>query len=564
MDAGALLKRQGWRGAGHSLDHQDRGIKKPLLISHKQDQLGLGKKKAAHTVDDQWWMRAFDESLQNIGTGQESTLSQVRKQGINRGGLYGFFVRGEGLEGTITDSSTPNTTADSTRDPTPDATMDTDVQPTKKRKRDNVSREAIRKRRKEETVQTIRENTARNTERRRKEGLVNGTFDEAAEKEAKVMKRIDREVKRKVEEKAKSGELGQELSLDNKKDKQRREKALRTTKYDLKRNMVVDAMMKGELPNPKGYTREEALANYEKDMEEKKNTRKEQKSKAKEEKSAARATERIEKAAAKAAAKAECRSQKKQDAGKSPVVKDPDPEISNHNKTIQTKIAKLSDPERAQYESRAASKHLSLEQYILHRLQKKQNKTQQPAEPPLPFFTDLTGDPSLLKEARSSCSNPYTLNPDGSIPLDPMVWASRPVSALSKAEREARRQYLAQQRERRKARSAPEEAKPLPEWMEKEKKTKNQKKIAMLRGLTGKLLHERGIEEDATEKQVKEARRDAKAILKQEKVEWRELSKGKKLERKRKQEVSQRAKKRDGNGKSEGVEAMSGVVEVAV
>ena len=120
---------------------------------------------------------------------------------------------------------------------------------------------------------------------------------------------------------------------------------------------------------------------------------------------------------------------------------------------------------------------------------------------------------------------------------------------------------MAQQRERRKARSAPKEAKPPQEWMEKEKKTKNQKKIAMLRGLTGKLLHERGIEEGATEKQVKEARRDAKAILKEEKVEWRELSKGRKLERKRKQEVSERAKKR--NGKSEGGEAVEGGVEVA-
>jgi hypothetical protein len=75
MDANAYLRRQGWKGAGHSLDHRGSGLKKPLLISHKQDQLGLGKKKAAHNVDDQWWMRAFDESLQNIGTGQEVRIA---------------------------------------------------------------------------------------------------------------------------------------------------------------------------------------------------------------------------------------------------------------------------------------------------------------------------------------------------------------------------------------------------------------------------------------------------------------------------------------------------------
>jgi nucleolar protein TMA23 len=71
MDARAYLQRQGWRGSGHSLDKHDRGIKKPLLISHKQDTMGLGTKKAAHKTDDQWWMRAFDESLKNIGTGVE-------------------------------------------------------------------------------------------------------------------------------------------------------------------------------------------------------------------------------------------------------------------------------------------------------------------------------------------------------------------------------------------------------------------------------------------------------------------------------------------------------------
>jgi hypothetical protein len=71
MNAEAYLRKQGWQGSGHSLDSTGRGIKKPLLISHKQDQLGLGKKKAAHTTDDQWWMRAFDASLQSIGSGKE-------------------------------------------------------------------------------------------------------------------------------------------------------------------------------------------------------------------------------------------------------------------------------------------------------------------------------------------------------------------------------------------------------------------------------------------------------------------------------------------------------------
>ena len=71
MDARAYLTGLGWRGEGNSLDKEDRGIKKPLLISHKRDLLGLGKKKAAQNVSDQWWLRAFDESLKTIGTGKE-------------------------------------------------------------------------------------------------------------------------------------------------------------------------------------------------------------------------------------------------------------------------------------------------------------------------------------------------------------------------------------------------------------------------------------------------------------------------------------------------------------
>ena len=40
MDASSYLKRHGWRGDGHSLDHTGRGIRKPLLVSKKVDVLG--------------------------------------------------------------------------------------------------------------------------------------------------------------------------------------------------------------------------------------------------------------------------------------------------------------------------------------------------------------------------------------------------------------------------------------------------------------------------------------------------------------------------------------------
>ncbi|USP79318.1 hypothetical protein yc1106_06592 [Curvularia clavata] len=164
MNAEAYLRKQGWQGSGHSLDTNGRGIKKPLLIAHKNDQLGLGKKKAAHTTDDQWWMRAFDQSLQSIGTGKDSTLDQIRTKGINRGGLYGFFVKGEQIEGTIGDTSATPTDASNPSSGTstpPTSASDTEA-PTKssdkknKRKREGAEIEISKKSKTESSRKTLK------------------------------------------------------------------------------------------------------------------------------------------------------------------------------------------------------------------------------------------------------------------------------------------------------------------------------------------------------------------------------------------------------------------------
>lgn len=104
MDASSYLKRHGWRGDGHSLDHTGRGIRKPLLVSKKVDVLGVGLNKHA-AVSDQWWMRAYDQGLKDLGTGKTSALSNVRENGMAYGGLYGRFVKGEGVAGTFEQKS---------------------------------------------------------------------------------------------------------------------------------------------------------------------------------------------------------------------------------------------------------------------------------------------------------------------------------------------------------------------------------------------------------------------------------------------------------------------------
>lgn len=47
----------------------------------------------------------------------QSTLSQIQKKGINRGGLYGFFVRGESIAGTLGDSDSSAAPTDASAAP---------------------------------------------------------------------------------------------------------------------------------------------------------------------------------------------------------------------------------------------------------------------------------------------------------------------------------------------------------------------------------------------------------------------------------------------------------------
>ena len=117
MDTSAYLSNQGWLGDGHSLHPSGRGIKKPLLVSHKKNVLGIGLKK--HDVHaDQWWARAFDSRLKDLkldkneATGDISSVAvdtwgalDVLKAGGAKwaatGDLYAGFVKGASLVGTI-------------------------------------------------------------------------------------------------------------------------------------------------------------------------------------------------------------------------------------------------------------------------------------------------------------------------------------------------------------------------------------------------------------------------------------------------------------------------------
>ena len=119
MDPEAYLTNQGWRGHGHALHYSGRGIIKPLHLSQKANVFGVGKKQHdAHA--DQWWARAFDDTLKGLNTSKNEATGKIERvsvgpvaqtlpsvgiggaNGIGTGNLYSNFVRGESLSGTLT------------------------------------------------------------------------------------------------------------------------------------------------------------------------------------------------------------------------------------------------------------------------------------------------------------------------------------------------------------------------------------------------------------------------------------------------------------------------------
>ncbi|KAL0264310.1 hypothetical protein SLS55_000257 [Diplodia seriata] len=191
MDASALLAKQGWRGTGHGLGSTGHGIARPLLISNKQDALGLGKKKLQ--VADQWWMRAYDTGLKELGSGKQTALSSIRENGINRGGLYGFFVRGEGLAGTLSDrteplsSSTSSPSDGSTPATTPEAESTPEPKKSEKKRKRADGEEGKRKKTKEGSVAQSKGKDRKG--RRSKQDSADGAAPDAATEDPKLLRR---------------------------------------------------------------------------------------------------------------------------------------------------------------------------------------------------------------------------------------------------------------------------------------------------------------------------------------------------------------------------------------
>ncbi|KAF3764366.1 hypothetical protein M406DRAFT_339989 [Cryphonectria parasitica EP155] len=170
MDAHALLTSQGWRGSGHSLHKTDDtiGLAKPILVSRKNNVLGVGRK--SHVTSDQWWLNALDEQLKSLDTSGKTSIVQTKTNtklggllasstagaagkyaGAN--GLYACFVSGGLLQGTIRSGQEEDEETGESTDATPE------VEPMPVRKETKEERRARKEaRRKRKAAKAARRN----------------------------------------------------------------------------------------------------------------------------------------------------------------------------------------------------------------------------------------------------------------------------------------------------------------------------------------------------------------------------------------------------------------------
>ncbi|KAI9761332.1 MAG: tRNA-His guanylyltransferase [Chaenotheca gracillima] len=225
MDTAGYLSRQGWLGAGYSLhgakgDNRGavaggRGLAKPILVSQKSNTHGIGKKK--NDLSDQWWLRAFDRSLTELdvsgssgagtpkagdGTATPDTGAGagVRQLGLpmgigaRDGGLYGRFVRGEGLIGTIGKKNDDEQPA--TKKRKRHADVDVDVSDTQAHsgtlKSIASAREGSEELLKEERRSRRRERKAARKERQLAAPLSNSTIEDSAREKTKKRRKHEK------------------------------------------------------------------------------------------------------------------------------------------------------------------------------------------------------------------------------------------------------------------------------------------------------------------------------------------------------------------------------------
>ncbi|AJP40963.1 AIC_G0043090.mRNA.1.CDS.1 [Saccharomyces cerevisiae] len=107
MDSKEYLISYGWK-EGEAF--REGGLKRPILVKHKRDKKGLGNAPGRND-GEAWWERLFDGHLKNLDVSTDSnngsikfTQNEAVATAVSKSSspLYRWFVKGEGLKGTIT------------------------------------------------------------------------------------------------------------------------------------------------------------------------------------------------------------------------------------------------------------------------------------------------------------------------------------------------------------------------------------------------------------------------------------------------------------------------------
>lgn len=149
--------RHGWTGPGNPLNKNQRpgphgglGLTKPILVARKANNHGVGK-KTTKDATNQWWLRGFEDALK--GVGQEAPAAPTGSGNALTSELYRFFVRGEGLAGTLDKKNTKAPERTSSKSKRKRDTED-DGDERKAKKEEKAARKEEKKRRKLEGENT--------------------------------------------------------------------------------------------------------------------------------------------------------------------------------------------------------------------------------------------------------------------------------------------------------------------------------------------------------------------------------------------------------------------------
>jgi nucleolar protein TMA23 len=220
MDSNRYLKSFGWK-EGEAL--QKGGIKRPILVKHKNDKKGIGHQPSGGV--DAWWERLFDGQLKAFDVKEDETGLSFKQEKFVASGLtvsdsplYRMFVRGETLGGTqgkveilefkrnsnglaTTDFTQLKTTfnKNGSKDLIHDESNEDDTRISKKPKEIMEMDEDTKRKKQRKNVGTKSDTKERTGKKEKKEKKVNSNNEEKLENEEKLDRKRRSEKKEKIE-----------------------------------------------------------------------------------------------------------------------------------------------------------------------------------------------------------------------------------------------------------------------------------------------------------------------------------------------------------------------------